>query len=122
MWWSRARHSVIRSSRVGCTVAGSMVRENGSQGPGMRRSTTVKIERSGITRREFGISPGHNGVIEKTRQPHSITRLKNYYQDIRRLARDSTDFTRDPSRNHRELSGGLELRYYDCLLYIYSLN
>ena len=41
LWWSRARHSVIRSSRVGCTVAGSMVRENGSQGPGMRRSTTV---------------------------------------------------------------------------------
>ena len=58
--------------------------------------------------------PGHNGIIEKTRQPHSITRLKNYFQDIRRLARDSTDFTRDPSRNHRKLgpSGSLSLPPY----------
>ena len=27
----------------------------------------VKIVRSGITRREFGISPGHNGIAEKNK-------------------------------------------------------
>ena len=70
----------------------------------------IKFFKSGSTRRVFGISPGHNGIIEKTRQPQSITQLKNYYQDIRRLAWDSTDFTRDPSRNHSKLgpSGSLK--------------
>ena len=32
----------------------------------------VKIFWSGITRGGFGISPGHNGIIEKLRPPHSI--------------------------------------------------
>ena len=57
----------------------------------------------------FWLFPGSQRNFEK-KQRLSITRLKNYYQDIRRLARDSIDFTRDPSRNNRELgpSGSLK--------------
>ena len=58
----------------------------------------VKIFRSGITRRELGISPGHNGIIEKPRQPHSITRLKKLLPGHKEAS----------SGFHRFYSGSLE--------------
>ena len=48
----------------------------------------VKIVRSGITRREFGISPGHNGILKKTRQSHLITRLKNVFYPMTPTGRE----------------------------------